>query len=141
VTAPKTGLEQGITRFGLLLARVTAILTVAILVVNLVLSRPVADPVRPLALAVGLTPQLLPAIVAVSLATGARRMARQQVIVRRLDAMQDALDTAGQPSSLVAAVAARNAALQRGFANPIDAVRLHPQAPECWLTAPAAASC
>jgi Mg2+-importing ATPase len=152
-TAPKTGFEQGITRFGLLLARVTAVLTATILVVNLVLGRPLADSVLfSLALAVGLTPQLLPAIVAVSLATGARRMARQRVIVRRLDAIEDfgamnllctdktgtltegtvrlhaALDTAGQASPLVAAVAARNAALQTGFANPIDAAILdrHP---------------
>lgn len=155
-TAPKTGFEQGITRFGLLLARVTAVLTAAILVVNLVLGRPVVDSVLfSLALAVGLTPQLLPAIVAVSLATGARRMARQRVIVRRLDAIQDfgamtllctdktgtltegtvrlhaALDTTGRASELVAAVAAANAALQTGFANPIDAAILdrHPADP------------
>jgi P-type Mg2+ transporter len=77
-TAPKTGFERGISRFGLLLARVTAVLTAAILVVNLILGRPAVDSVLfSLALAVGLTPQLLPAIVAVSLATGARRMAHQ----------------------------------------------------------------
>jgi Mg2+-importing ATPase len=148
-TAPKTGFERGISRFGLLLARVTAVLTAAILVVNLILGRPAVDSVLfSLALAVGLTPQLLPAIVAVSLATGARRMAHQRVIVRRLDAiedfgamdllctdktgtltegtvrLQDALDVAGRPSPLVAAAAAGNAALQRGFANPIDAAIL-----------------
>jgi hypothetical protein len=36
-----------------------------------------------LALAVGLTPQLLPAIVTVTLAHGAREMARRKVIVKR----------------------------------------------------------
>src|SRR5207247_3732260 len=42
-----------------------------------------------LAIAVGLTPQLLPAIVTVSLATGARRLARRQVIVKRLVCIED----------------------------------------------------
>jgi P-type Mg2+ transporter len=89
-TAPRTGFERGITRFGLLLARVTAMLTAAILVVNLLLGRPIVESLLfSLALAVGLTPQMLPAIVAVSLSAGARRMARQRVIVRRLDAIED----------------------------------------------------
>ena len=42
-----------------------------------------------LAIAVGLTPQLLPAIVTVSLATGARRLAQRQVIVKRLVCIED----------------------------------------------------
>ena len=42
-----------------------------------------------LAIAVGLTPQLLPAIVTVSLATGARRLARRKVIVKRLVCIED----------------------------------------------------
>ena len=42
-----------------------------------------------LAIAVGLTPQLLPAIVTVSLATGARRLARRRVIVKRLVCIED----------------------------------------------------
>ena len=42
-----------------------------------------------LAIAVGMTPQLLPAIVTVSLATGARRLARQSVVVKRLVAIED----------------------------------------------------
>jgi Mg2+-importing ATPase len=154
--APRTGFEQGIARFGLMLARVTAVLTAAILVVNLVLGRPIVDSLLfSLALAVGLTPQMLPAIVAVSLSAGARRMARQRVIVRRLDAIQDfgamdvlctdktgtltqgavrlhaALDPAGRESPPVAALAAVNAGLQTGFSNPIDAAILaaHPADP------------
>ncbi len=42
-----------------------------------------------LAIAVSLTPELLPAIVTVSLATGARRMAAQLVLVKRLVAIED----------------------------------------------------
>ena len=89
-TAPRTSFEKGSAHFGLLLTRVTAVLTSAILVINLVLGRPIIDAVLfSLALAVGVTPQMLPAIVAISLSVGARRMAQAKVIVRRLDAIED----------------------------------------------------
>ena len=42
-----------------------------------------------LAEAVGLTPQLLPAIVSVNLARGAKQMAKKQVIVKRLAAIEN----------------------------------------------------
>ena len=42
-----------------------------------------------LSIAVGLTPQLLPAIVTVSLSTGARRLAKRKVVVKRLVAIED----------------------------------------------------
>ncbi len=42
-----------------------------------------------LALAVGLTPQLLPAIVSINLAHGAKRMATQKVIVKRLASIEN----------------------------------------------------
>ena len=142
---PPTSFEQGTARFGLLLARVTAGLTAVILAVNVILGRPVIDAVLfSLALAVGVTPQMLPAIVAVSLSTGARRMAGAKVIVRRLDAIEDlgsmdvlctdktgtltegaitlhgTLDAKGRHSELVGERAAVNAALQTGFTNPVD---------------------
>jgi TusA-related sulfurtransferase len=54
-------------------------LTSAIFVVNLLLHRPVIDALLfSLAIAVGITLQLLPAVVTTSLATGARRLARQK---------------------------------------------------------------
>jgi Mg2+-importing ATPase len=141
----KTGFERGITAFGLLLVRAMVVLVTAIFVVNLILHRPFIDSfLFSLALAVGLTPQLLPAIVAVSLSTGARRMAAEKVIVKRLDAIEDfgamtvlctdktgtitagairmdrALDLAGDESEEVLRLAAMNAELQRGFPNPLD---------------------
>ncbi|MGV3758195.1 MAG: magnesium-translocating P-type ATPase [Actinomycetota bacterium] len=141
-----TGFERGITQFGLLLVRLVAILGVAIFVLNVVLGRPLIDSfLFSLALAVGLTPQLLPAIVSVSLATGARRMAGEQVIVRRLDAIEDfgamtvlctdktgtltagavrldrALDLRGGDDAEVLRLAGLNAGLQRDYENPIDA--------------------
>jgi P-type Mg2+ transporter len=87
---PPTAFQRGLTSFARMLAGVTAVLTVFIFVGNAVLGKPVLDALLfSLAIAVGLTPQLLPAIVTVSLATGARRMARRGVLVKRLVAIED----------------------------------------------------
>ncbi|MGE3798065.1 MAG: magnesium-translocating P-type ATPase, partial [Thermomicrobiales bacterium] len=144
-----TSFERGIAGFGSLLARATALLVMAVFAVNLLLDRPLIDSfLFSLALAVGLTPQMLPAIVSVTLATGARLMAREQVIVKRLDAIEDfgsmtvlctdktgtltegrvtyasALDPFGAPSEEIRRLAWLNAHFQRGYANPIDAALL-----------------
>jgi Mg2+-importing ATPase len=144
-----TGFERGVTAFGWLLVRAMALLTTGIFVVNLVLDRPLVESfLFSVALAVGLTPQMLPAIVAVSLSNGARRMAADRVIVKRLDAIEDfgamtvlctdktgtitagavsldsALGLAGAPSDEVLRLAGLNAGLQHGFENPIDAAIL-----------------
>ena len=98
-----------------------------------------------LALAVGLTPQLLPAIISINLSVGARAMARQQVIVKRLSSIEnfgsmnilcsdktgtitegkvtlkDALDIDGNHSDKTLHFAWLNASMQQGFNNPIDA--------------------
>ncbi len=141
----RTSFEEGATRLGLLLARVTAVLTSLILVLNIGLGRPLIEAVLfSLALALGVTPQMLPAIVSVSLSTGARQLARAQVIVRRLDAIEDlgsmdvlctdktgtltegrislhdTFDTEGRHSDLVGELAVVNAGLQTGFTNPVD---------------------
>ncbi len=87
---PPTAFQQGLTSFAGLLAKVTAALTVFIFVANALLGRPVLSSLLfSLAIAVGLTPQLLPAIVTVSLSTGARRMARRSVLVKRLVSIED----------------------------------------------------
>jgi Mg2+-importing ATPase len=87
---PPTAFQRGLTSFAGLLARVTTVLTIFIFAVNTALGRPVLDALLfSLAIAVGLTPQLLPAIVTVSLSTGARRMARKSVLVKRLVAIED----------------------------------------------------
>ena len=142
---PQTGFEKGMTSFGLLLTRAMVVIVVLIFVVNLLLHRPLIDSALfSLALAVGLTPQLLPAIVSISLAQGARAIAKQRVIVRRLDSIEDfgsmnvlctdktgtltdgtvvldrATDLAGSPSPAVQRLACLNASLQVGLANPID---------------------
>jgi Mg2+-importing ATPase len=85
---PETEFERGVRRFGYLLMEVTLILVIAIFATNVYLRRPVLDSfIFSLALAVGLTPQLLPAIISINLSHGARRMAREKVIVRRLSSI------------------------------------------------------
>lgn len=140
-----TAFELGLRRFGFLLMRTTAVLVIGVFLVNVVLDRPIVESLLfSLALAVGLTPQLLPTIVTVTLAAGARRMAERQVIVKRLDAIEDigaidvlctdktgtltsgdvrfarALDPDGVESDVVRGLARVNATAQRGFLNPID---------------------
>lgn len=143
--ARATGFERGMTRFGLLLARIMAVLVIVIFVANLVLRRPFLDSALfSLSLAVGLTPQLLPAIVGISLARGARRIARHRVIVKRLNSIEDfgamsvlctdktgtmtqgsihldaALGIDGAPQPSLLRLAALNAGLQQGLRNPLD---------------------
>jgi len=150
----RTGFERGITQFGVLLVRAMVVVVTAIFVVNLVLHRPLVDSLLfSLALAVGLTPQLLPAIVSVSLSAGARRMAAEKVIVKRLDAIEDfgamtvlctdktgtitagavhldrAVDPSGRASEEVLRLARLNAGLQRSFPNPLDRAILAGAAP------------
>lgn len=144
--AEATSFATGVRRFGLLLLRVMLVLVSAILLINLLLHRSLIDSLLfALALAVGITPQMLPVVVTVSLAAGARRMARNKVIVKRLDVIEDlgamsvlctdktgtitegvvgidqALDAAGADSASVLELAALNAGLQTGFPNPLDA--------------------
>lgn len=87
---PETVFQRGLRSFSILLVRVTALLAGGIFVANSLLGRPILESALfSLAIAVGLTPQLLPAIVTVSLASGARRLARKQVVVKRLISIED----------------------------------------------------
>jgi Mg2+-importing ATPase len=87
---PETVFQRGLRSFSILLVRVTAVLAGGIFVANSLLGRPILESALfSLAIAVGLTPQLLPAIVTVSLASGARNLARKRVIVKRLISIED----------------------------------------------------
>jgi P-type Mg2+ transporter len=149
--SPETEFERGLSKFGYFLMEVTLILVVLIFVANVYLKRPVLESFMfSLALAVGLTPQLLPAIVSVNLARGAKQMAKKQVIVKRLAAIENfgsmnvfctdktgtltegevkihaAIDAEGKDSNRVLFYAYLNAASESGYANPIDvAIRQH----------------
>ena len=88
--SPPSALDQGTHRFGMLIVRFTEILVLFVLLINLLFHRPwLQSFLFAVALAVGLTPELLPMIVSVTLARGAIRMAKAQVIVKRLGAIHD----------------------------------------------------
>ena len=88
--AAETEFEHGVRRFGHFLLEVTLVMVLGIFAVNVYLHRPVLDSfLFSMALAVGLTPQLLPAIISINLAHGAKRMAQEKVIVKRLAAIEN----------------------------------------------------
>ena len=142
---PETEFERGIREFGYLLMQVTLLLVLGIFAANVYFHRAVLESLLfSLALAVGLTPQLLPAIISINLAHGAKRMAEQKVIVKRLAAIENfgsmdvlctdktgtltegvvhlhaAVDPCGDSSESVLRLAGLNAHFQSGYTNPID---------------------
>jgi Mg2+-importing ATPase len=142
---PETDFERGVANFGHFLMEVTMLMVLAIFVINVYLQRPVLDSfLFSLALAVGLTPQLLPAIISVNLSHGAREMAQNKVIVKRLASIENLgsmnllcsdktgtltegelqlhsfQDLKGDQNEKVLLYASLNAYYQKGFENPID---------------------
>ena len=144
---PQTEFEHGIARFSAMLTELVLVLTVLVMGINVLLDRPVLESLLfAVALAVGITPELLPAIVTFTLSRGARELAAQGVLVRHLPAIENlgsisvlcadktgtltagaaklahAIDTEGTDSPRVLELAALNARLQTGLANPLDEV-------------------
>jgi len=142
---PETEFERGVRRFGYLLMEITLVLVIAIFAINVYFARPVLESfLFALALAVGLTPTLLPAIISINLAHGAKRMALNKVIVKRLASIENfgsmnvlcsdktgtltegmvklhsALSVDGHESEKVLRYAFLNASYETGFMNPID---------------------
>ena len=142
---PETAFEKGIRRFGLLVARAILALVILVFLGNLALDRPVFSSLLfSLALAVGLTPQMLPVIISICLSSGAQQLAREKVLVRRLDAIEDLgtldllctdktgtltegklvlhdhLDSRGERSDRVLALAYENAFYSASSGNVID---------------------
>lgn len=151
----ETEFERGTRRFGMLILQVVFFLVLFILVINLGLGR---DGMQSLlfsvALAVGLTPEFLPMITTVTLAQGARRMAREKVIVKHLSAIQNlgsidilcsdktgtltsgtmaleaALDPLGRQARRPLRLARVNSQLETGIRSPLDAAILAACEPE-----------
>src|SRR5277367_1098441 len=87
---PPSAMDRGTHQFGMLIVRFTTVLVLFVLLINLLFHRPWLESfLFAVALAVGLTPELLPMIISVTLARGAIRMAKVQVIVKRLGAIHD----------------------------------------------------
>jgi Mg2+-importing ATPase len=86
----ETEFEHGLRRFGMLITRTVFFLVLFILVVRVAMHKDAFESfVFAVALAVGLTPEFLPMITSVTLARGAVRMARDQVVVKHLPAIQN----------------------------------------------------
>ena len=142
---PRNDFDRGVRSFGLLVSRVILLLVVGVFAADIALKRPLVESLLfAVALAVGLTPELLPAIVTVNLSRGARVLARQGVLVKRLPAIQNLgsmtilctdktgtltegrltferavrADGATAPDAL--ALAWLNSHFETGFTNPLD---------------------
>jgi len=153
----ETEFERGTRSFGLLILRTTLTLVAFVFLTSLFFQRP---PLQSLlfavALAVGLTPEFLPMIVSVTLAAGAARLARDQVVVKRLSALENLgaidilcsdktgtltlgqikleqyVDLQGREHPEVLRYAALNSAFQSGIRSPLDdAVLAHDHPAVC----------
>jgi P-type Mg2+ transporter len=145
----ETEFERGLRHFGLLIMRAVFFLVLFIVVVRVALHKDAFESfVFAVALAVGLTPEFLPMITSVTLARGAVRMARKQVIVKHLPAIQNlgsidvlcsdktgtltvgvmtlsaGLDAMGQQSDRPLTLAYLNSTFETGIRSPLDAAIL-----------------
>jgi len=87
---PQTEFERGIARFGAFILKTVIFLVLFVFLISALMHR---DPLQSLlfavALAVGLTPEFLPMITTVTLTRGAVQMAKSNVIVKNLAAIQN----------------------------------------------------
>ena len=140
-----TSFEIGTRRFGMLIMRLTVLMVMFVLLANALFHKPWLESfLFAVALAVGLTPELLPMVISVTLSRGALRMARKQMIVKRLSAIQDLgsmdvlctdktgtlteakirlerhVDAQGRPSERVLELAYLNSFFETGLKSPLD---------------------
>jgi len=151
---PETEFDRGTRQFGILIMRTVFFLVLFILLVSIAMHRNAFESLLfAVALAVGLTPEFLPMITTVTLSMGALRMARERVIVKHLDAIENlgsvdilcsdktgtitsgameldgALDAGGQPSEHVLELGYLNSRFETGIKSPLDsAILTHPHA-------------
>ncbi|HEX7737336.1 MAG TPA: magnesium-translocating P-type ATPase [Ktedonobacteraceae bacterium] len=149
---PETDFERGIRHFAFLILQTVFGLVLFVFLVGVLFHHNLFESVLfAIALAVGLTPEFLPMITTVTLGQGASRMARQKVIVKHLESMQNfgsmdilcsdktgtltggamevdqALDLAGQPSERVFLLAYLNSSYETGIHSPLDEAILQHQ--------------
>jgi Mg2+-importing ATPase len=145
VKAPPTAFELGAQSFGILIMRLTFLLVLFVFLINALFHRPFLESLLfAIALAVGLTPELLPMVVTVTLSRGAMRMAKKQVIVKKLSSIHNLgsmdvlctdktgtltegrirlerhLDAKGNDSAQVLKLAYLNSYFETGLKSPLD---------------------
>ena len=88
--APETAFERGIKSFGMLIMETVFFLVLFIVLIGVIgHHQPFETVLFAISLAVGLTPEFLPMITTVTLGQGALRMAKQKVIVKHLESIQN----------------------------------------------------
>jgi Mg2+-importing ATPase len=86
----ETSFDKGIHKFTMLMIRLMLIMVAVIFLINTLLKgKPLEALLFSLAVAVGLTPEMLPMLVAINLSKGAIAMSKKQVIVKRLNSIQN----------------------------------------------------
>jgi Mg2+-importing ATPase len=156
--APETEFDRGLRRFSFLILRTTVVLVLFILVMGITFGHDAFETLLfAVALGVGLTPEFMPMISAVTLTQGALRMARDQVIVKHLPAIQNfgsidilctdktgtltsgvmqfdrAVDPAGTPSPRPLALAFVNSSFETGIRSALDTAVLSQAAADTRL--------
>jgi Mg2+-importing ATPase len=146
---PESEFERGLRRFSLLILRTTVVMVLFIVLVGIAFKHDAFETLLfAVALGVGLTPEFLPMISSVTLTRGALRMARDQVIVKHLPAIQNfgsidvlcsdktgtltsgvmqfdrAVDPTGAASTRPLTLASINSRFQTGIRSPLDAALL-----------------
>ena len=87
---PQTEFERGMAGFSLLMVRMVFFLVVFIFLVGIIGYHPPLETILfAVSLAVGLTPEGMPAITTITLAAGAQYMAKQKVIVKYLESIEN----------------------------------------------------
>lgn len=87
---PETEFERGIRHYALLITETVFFLVFFVFLIAIVFHHPLLESLLfAIALAVGLTPEFLSMITTVTLSRGAVRMAKQKVIVKHLESMQN----------------------------------------------------
>ena len=142
---PETEFDRGTRLFGWFILRTVIFLVLFVFLAGAVLHHNALQSfLFAVALAVGLTPENLPTITAVTLGQGAMRMARQNVIVKHLSAIENfgsidilcsdktgtltsgemvldqRLDPLGHPTDRPLQLASLNSAYQTGIKSPLD---------------------
>jgi P-type Mg2+ transporter len=151
----ETEFERSMKHFGMLIMRAVFFLVLFILVVRVALHKDAFESfLFAVALAVGLTPEFLPMITSVTLARGAIRMSRDQVVVKHLSAIQNfgtidvlcsdktgtlttgimslaaSVDFLGKPSERAIELGYINSKLETGIRSPLDAAILKLDRPD-----------
>ncbi len=89
-TDTETSFEKGIRNFSFYIMRLTFVMVTVVFFINTYMGRPTIDSfLFAIAIAVGLTPELLPMIMSIALSRGSLIMAKKDVIVKNLSAIQN----------------------------------------------------